>query len=144
MQQGLTTVLANPFAVRDMDHAIGRDALGVEGHAITQTIARVLLEQVIGLYPSPTVTLNALGNTLGQVRVTPRQVVRFQQLQGKRHVMQVLIIGHPADQHLGQPLTVAQPSTTHQALHLRPRQLPGGLRRQRPLRPLRLDRGGKL
>ena len=65
MQQGLATVLANPFAVRDMDHAISRDTLGVEGHAITQAIARVLLEQVIGLDPSPTVTLDALGDTLG-------------------------------------------------------------------------------
>ncbi|MNE86029.1 hypothetical protein D3C80_1830880 [compost metagenome] len=123
MQQGNTTVLANPLAVGNVDHPIRRHRLGVLRQAMHHQVAGVPLVNVVSADAPPLVTLDALRDTFGKVVVFPRQVIRLQQLQGKRHLVQVLIAGHLANHHLRQALAITQPGAAHEAFHLRPRQL---------------------
>ncbi|MOA07651.1 hypothetical protein D3C78_1273580 [compost metagenome] len=126
MQQRLATALTNALAVGNVNHLLGRHALGVL-HQTAAQACRVRLVQVISLYAAPPVALDTLDNALGQIGVLDRQIVRLQQFQGIRHAMQVLIVRHDTHQLLGQRLAVAQPAAAHQALHLRPAQFAGRL-----------------
>ncbi|KXK67604.1 hypothetical protein BC89_30550 [Pseudomonas monteilii] len=143
MQQRNAPVLSNALAVGNVNHLLGRYALGALCKVQRPQTAGVLLEQVIGLHPAPRVALDALDNAIAEIVVADWQVIRLQQLQGKGYACQMLIAGHAALQHLRQGLAVTQPGAAHQALDLRPGQLAGCLGLERPFRPCRLDRRSK-
>lgn len=107
-------------------------------------VAGVRLQQVEGPDASPGVALNALDDSLAGVVQLEGQIVRLQQFQGERHSCQVPVVHHRPHDLLGQRLAIAQPGAAHQALHLRPGQLAGSLRAQRPLSPRALDLGAEI
>ncbi len=144
MQHRHASVLADPLAVGDVDDPFRFDALHRQAAAQRLQVAGVILEQVIGPFPAPGVTLDTLDNAFRQVVVAEGQVVGLQQLQGKRHRRGKRVVRDSSHQLLRQALAIAQPSAAHQPLYLGPRQLTRGLRRERPLGPRTADFHGQL
>ena len=119
---------------RQVQHAVGRDALQVGRPHERSGLERVLFEHPERHRPPPAVALDSLTNPVAIV-IVDRDHVGLEQLQRVRYARAVIEQRHVAEQLLREALAIANPGRDHQALGSRPVQAVRDLRRPAPVAP---------